>query len=115
MTENNIKPLAIRLAKRTVSRYDLHYTERAQIAQELVRLSSENSKLRVASAKQAELETILDFVANQSCEAHTGRKWLDLDDEEKGFWRNEARTQAGEWSSEVAYHAKGRAETSKRN
>ena len=38
-------PVALLLAKRLESRYDLHYTERARIALELRRLVAENRRL----------------------------------------------------------------------
>ncbi|MEM8515193.1 hypothetical protein RCH14_004553 [Massilia sp. MP_M2] len=55
--------------------------------------------------KITETESLmLDYSASLCCEGHTGRKWFDLDNEEKGFWRNEAKTQAQEWQSEVNHY-----------
>lgn len=99
---------AIAFAERVASRYELDYNERARIAQELVRLDKENKALRAATASPESENLMLDFAASQSCESHTGRKWLDLDNEEKSFWRNEAKTQAKEWAAETAHYAKKR-------
>jgi hypothetical protein len=56
---------------------------------------------------------MLDYSASLCCEGHTGRKWFDLDNEEKGFWRNEAKTQAEEWRSEVNHYEAKRSKKAK--
>jgi|GEM_PF-4342495 len=65
--------------------------------------SSRVHMLEMATSDPIETDLMLDFAASQCCEGHTGRKWFDLNDEEKTFWRSEVRTQAQEWFAEVAH------------
>lgn len=46
----------------------------------------------------------LDFVASMNCEANSGIEWGNTTDEQREFWRNEARNQIGEWSSKLNYN-----------
>ena len=43
---------------------------------------------------------LLDHAAHQMCEGHTGRKFSDLDTEERNYWRDQAWTGVLEWNNE---------------
>lgn len=46
---------------------------------------------------------LLNHAAHQLCEGHTGRKFSDLDDEERNYWRDQAWTGVLEWNNENAW------------
>jgi hypothetical protein len=70
---------------------------------ELVKSRCEAKLVEKAPSAMSAENRVLDYCASLCCGANTGRKWVELDDEEKSFWRNEAKTQAQEWSNEVLY------------
>lgn len=52
---------------------------------------------------QPTAEILLDFIAQQNCDGHTGRRWSALSDDERQRWRKDAVITVQEWHNEYLW------------